>query len=178
MTEDPRMKPLILVADVDYETEGRARVGGLLFSGWEAETPDEQYFLELPVPAAYESGSFYKRELPCILELWRQADPTPEVLLIDGYVWLGRGQPGLGGHLYTALEGKVTVVGIAKNPYSGNEEAIHVHRGESDRPLFVTAAGIRPEEAAKCVERMHGSYRWPTLVKKVDRLCRDGQGEL
>ena len=29
-------------------------------------------------------------------------------------------------------------------------------------------------EAARAIQRMHGLYRIPTLLKRVDRLCRDG----
>jgi deoxyribonuclease V len=36
----------------------------------------------------------------------------------------------------------------------------------------VTAAGIDVEEAARHVAAMHGNYRVPTLLKRVDSACR------
>jgi len=96
-------------------------------------------------------------------------------VIVDGYVWLdANGTPGLGGHLYEALAGKVTVVGVAKTVFRGAGWAIPVTRGSSAVPLFVTAAGIDPKRAAEELKVMHGPYRLPTLLKRVDRLCRQG----
>jgi deoxyribonuclease V len=47
-----------------------------------------------------------------------------------------------------------------------------VLRGGSARPLYVTAAGLSADEAARRVRDMHGPYRIPTLLKRVDQLCR------
>jgi hypothetical protein len=38
--------------------------------------------------------------------------------------------------------------------------------------LFVTAADINAEEAAKGVQTMHGLHRIPTLLKLVDSAAR------
>jgi deoxyribonuclease V len=42
----------------------------------------------------------------------------------------------------------------------------------------VTAVGIDLAEAARRLGEMHGPYRIPTLLKRVDRLCREGPGTL
>ena len=47
-----------------------------------------------------------------------------------------------------------------------------VLRGGSERPLWVTAAGMDPREACARVREMHGAHRIPTLLKRVDALCR------
>jgi deoxyribonuclease V len=39
--------------------------------------------------------------------------------------------------------------------------------------LYVTAVGIDPRAAASNVRGMHGKHRLPTMIKRVDRLCRD-----
>ncbi len=39
----------------------------------------------------------------------------------------------------------------------------------------LTAAGISPECAAEHVRAMHGPYRIPTLLKRIDSLCRNAQ---
>ena len=50
-----------------------------------------------------EPGQFYKRELPCILELLKQVNPLPNYIVIDGYVYLGGDEkPGLGKHRITS----------------------------------------------------------------------------
>ena len=47
-----------------------------------------------------------------------------------------------------------------------------VLRGESTKPLFMSAAGCELSEAAKNVQAMHGAHRLPVLLKRVDALCR------
>jgi deoxyribonuclease V len=64
------------------------------------------------------------------------------------------------------------VVGVAKRPFRG-APALEVLRGASARPLYVTAIGIDAAHAADGVRRMHGAHRIPTLLTRVDRLCRD-----
>jgi len=43
--------------------------------------------------------------------------------------------------------------------------------------LYVTAAGMRLQEAADRIQRMHGPHRIPTLLKRVDTLARGSAGE-
>ena len=90
--------------------------------------------------------------------------------------WLDRaGRRGLGAHLYEALARVTPVIGVAKNRFGPRAEqvAIEVLRGASSRPLFVTAIGVDAEAAAADISRMHGEHRLPTMLKRVDRLCRD-----
>ncbi len=127
----------------------------------------------------YQPGSFYLRELPSLLKAIQGLSLLPDLLVIDGYVQLGQ-QPGLGWHLYQALEQRCPIIGVAKNPFqleseSGLEPAgIAIQRGGSHRPLYVTAIGIDdPTHAANWVKSMHGNFRIPTLLKLADRLARD-----
>lgn len=93
-------------------------------------------------------------------------------MVIDAYVWLdSNSRPGLGAYLYSALESRTPVVGVAKTLFPG-APAIPVFRGRSRSALFVTAQGMPPEEAAAHIREMHGAFRIPTLLKRVDRLSR------
>lgn len=96
--------------------------------------------------------------------------PRPDIVVIDGYVWLGDGKPGLGAHLHAAIGG--IVVGVAKTRFVSATDALEVCRGGSQSPLFVSAIGMKVEDAAKRVAQMHGPYRVPTLLKQVDTLAR------
>jgi len=81
---------------------------------------------------------------------------------------------GLGRHLADALAARgvnALVVGVAKTRFAG-AEALEVCRGASASPLFVTAAGVASDVAANDVRRMHGDYRVPTLLRRVDTLAR------
>ncbi|WKB53452.1 endonuclease V [Eleftheria terrae] len=164
---------MMMAVDVDYREPG-AVVAGVSFEHWEDAVPLHEHVASLAEVAPYEPGAFYKRELPCLLALLRQAGELPQLLLVDGYVHLGAEQrDGLGIHLWRALHGRVPVIGVAKTAFAGTPAEAALLRGDSARPLFISAAGIALAEARECVARMHGRHRLPTLLKRVDRLCRE-----
>ena len=163
---------MILAVDVDYQ-EASAFAAAVSFSNWESEEPERVYVSRLSDIAEYEPGAFYKRELPCILTLLDEHQLTPEVIIIDGFVTLGEsGRPGLGAHLYQSLDGLVPIIGVAKKPFKDTMKETEVLRGESSKPLYVTTRGMALEKAKAYVLCMHGKYRIPTLLKRVDRECR------
>lgn len=162
---------MIAAIDVHY-TDRLAGVGCILFHQWGDDTPAAEQSMRMETQDDYVPGEFYRRELPCLLAILDVLDDCPDCILIDGYVWLGSDRPGLGEHLRRALGGQPCVVGVAKEPFAGNDCAEAVHRGSSRRPLFVTASGIPPSDAASLVAGMHGAFRLPTLLKHVDRLSR------
>jgi len=128
-------------------------------------------------PENYEPGAFYKRELPLLMSIISEFEDAIEVIVIDGYVWLGaNNQPGLGGHLFSGLERRIPVIGIAKTRYRNDTWSTPVLRGESRRPLFVTSAGIHKETAAECICLMHGDSRIPTILALADRTAREELG--
>ena len=124
-------------------------------------------------PEPYEPGGFYKRELPFLLEAVARIERHHpfEAVVIDGHVWLQAGQPGLGARLHEALGARKAVIGVAKAAFAGGS-AVPVLRGDSSRPLFVTAAGMDAHGAAELVRGMHGPHRVPTLLKRADQLAR------
>jgi deoxyribonuclease V len=125
-------------------------------------------------PAAddYQPGQLYRRELPCLLAMLDLLPEWPDIVVIDGYVWLASDcKPGLGGRLFAAIGGTTPVVGVAKKPFRG-APSLEVRRGRSRVPLFVSSAGIEPREAADRVTSMHGPFRLPTLLKRADFLSR------
>jgi deoxyribonuclease V len=163
---------MILAVDVHYSAT-TAFVAGVSFATWESESADHEYTSLVKGVADYEPGKFYKRELPCILQLLREHSLEPECIVIDGYVFLdGASIPGLGKHLYDALNASTPVVGVAKQSFRGIPERYQVLRGNSMRPLYVTAVGMPLAEAKLHVQAMHGDHRIPELLKRVDQLCR------
>jgi deoxyribonuclease V len=162
---------VIVCVDVDYR-EREVVAAAVGFASWTAdEAVAEVVVTSDAPPAAYEPGRFFRRELPHLLGVLALLVPPFEAIVIDGYVWLDVGNKGLGAHLYTALGETAPVIGVAKTSYAG-ASAIEVVRGGSARPLYVTAAGIDAALAADHVRAMHGEHRIPTLLKRVDQLCR------
>lgn len=163
---------MILAVDVRYEDKC-AVVAGVLFSNWRDATPERELLTTIPIPADYQPGQFYKRELPCILKLIEENDLRPEYVVVDGFVYLdGAKRPGLGKHLYDALHGKVAVIGVAKSHFFGIGQEYEVFRGGSNKPLYVTAVGVELDFAKVLIRSMHGHHRIPTLLKRVDLKSR------
>ncbi|NML16890.1 endonuclease V [Azohydromonas caseinilytica] len=164
---------MILATDVHYSA-GHATAAGLLFESWAAPQALHCCISQIHEIKPYRPGHFYERELPCLLELLREHRLHPDIIVVDGYVFLdGISRPGLGKHLFDALGGCVPVVGVAKTAFRGIGAEFQVLRGGSTKPLFVTCVGEGLESARAGVRAMHGRHRLPELLKQVDRLCRD-----
>ncbi|MFS1523798.1 endonuclease V [Microbulbifer sp. 2304DJ12-6] len=165
---------MILAVDVDYRIDN-AIVAGVTFSGWSDEAPDRVIHSKITNVRSYQSGQFYRREMPCILKLLNDYDLTPDIIVIDGYVVLGQElKPGLGMRLYETLDKKIPIIGVAKTAFKDSKSESEVFRGESKKPLYVTAVGIGDQIAKNYISSMHGKHRMPTLLKLVDRECRKG----
>jgi deoxyribonuclease V len=163
---------MILAVDVSY-TEDIAAVAGVAFRNWAEQHAESEMVTFMEVPADYQLGEFYKRELPCILKLIREHELQPGCIVVDGLVFLdGKSIPGLGKHLYDALGGKVPVVGVAKKHYKGIGRECEIYRGTSEKPLYITSVGMELEEAQVYIASMHGKHRIPTLLKRADQLAR------
>jgi deoxyribonuclease V len=168
---------MLACVDVAYG-ESIASAACLVFRTWVDSAAVEHVVAEAPLAEPYRPGEFFRRELPAILAVLELINAKLEIIVVDGYVWLGAARPGLGARLYRALNERIPVVGVAKNrwaapgPVDGWRRTIPVVRGRSAKPLFVTSAGLDVGIAAALVASMHGKYRVPTLLAAVDRLAR------
>ena len=164
---------MLIAVDVQY-AELAVVTAAVGFLDWSDPTSTLECVLRAEVtPEPYEPGAFYKRELPFLLEalaLVERRHPV-EAVLIDGHVWLREDQPGLGARLHEALGARKAVIGVAKAAFAEGS-AVAVLRGDSSRPLFVTAAGMNAHGAAELLRGMHGPHRVPTLLKRADQLAR------
>ncbi|WP_055076248.1 endonuclease V [Pseudanabaena sp. 'Roaring Creek'] len=164
---------MIFAVDVDYR-DGEAIAAGIIFNDWSDNQPLNKFIIQVDKVGEYKSGEFYRRELPIILLLLEQLEKPPQIIIIDGYVYLDRNKKcGLGGYLYSVLKEQIAVIGVAKTRYRDIPSEVEVFRAGSNRPLYVTAIGIDEMEVRSYIEKMHGDYRIPTMLKIVDRLGRD-----
>ena len=165
---------MIACVDTHY-TDATSHTAVLLFERWADEVALEEYVHKQQQKAAeYVPGEFFLRELPCILNAIKSVKTDIETIVVDGYVQLGEDRAGLGQKLFEVLNEKIAVIGVAKNEFRGTANARQVFRGKSARPLFITAAGIILDDAARSIANMHGCNRIPTLLKRVDYLSRHG----
>lgn len=163
---------MIVAIDVGYnDKKSTALAAMVVFQDWTDERAMPVQ-MEMDSIAPYESGAFYKRELPCIVQLINTLNGNiPKFIIVDGYVDLEPGHIGLGKHVFNRFKEAIPVIGVAKTRYL-NSQAIEICRGESKSPLFITAVGIDVKIAAEYILKMHGPFRIPTLLKEVDRLSR------
>ena len=164
---------MILAIDV-YYYDAEANVAGVLFD-WPDAQPQSTVVTTVSNVAPYQPGQFYKREMPCILELLKQVDlKTLSAILVDSHVFVSNEKAyGLGGHLWDVLDGVLPVIGVAKRSFHETDQVtVPVVRGQSSNPLFVSAIGMDMEVAARLVEGMHGAYRMPDILKTLDQLSR------
>jgi deoxyribonuclease V len=165
---------VIACLDAAY-SESAASAACIIATDAGSPAPTRHATVRLGAPVPYEPGSFFKRELPLLLAVLHKAEPIPEIIVIDGYVWLDAdGTPGLGAHLYDALDKNHPIVGVGKTAYRGAEAwCEQLIRGTGHRPLFVTAAGMTAKAAAALIRGMHGDHRIPTLIRRADALARE-----
>ena len=165
---------MILAVDVHYKDE-YAKAVGVLFS-IDDNKPSRIIIKNIKDFEAYTPGQFYKRELPCIMKVIKEINiNTLDSIIIDGYVYVDNDcNNGLGGCLYEAIEGKVPVMGVAKNSFKNNQETvIEVFRGESKNPLYISSIGIEIAKAAQLIKNMQGKYRIPDILKHLDILTKE-----
>lgn len=163
---------VFMALDVQYE-DNHAVAAAVLFDDWQSDRPLATELSVFPDPAPYVPGHFVERELPPLLQVIKAVDASPEAIIIDGYVFLdGTTEPGLGKHLFDALDGTVPIIGVAKNRFKGLPDGFDIFRASSTRPLFVTTVATDLEEAKAGVISMHGGNRIPTMLKRVHQLAR------
>ncbi len=163
---------MIVCIDVDYKDNG-AVAACIIFENWDDQEPFEEFVVKIEEVAEYIPGQFYLRELPCLLAALNKVRYPVDTIVIDGYVTLGSSaEPGLGEHLSKAADNKIPIIGVAKSAFKDTPAVNEVYRGESRKPLYVTAKGLELETAKNNIKKMHGENRIPALLKYVDRLCR------
>jgi deoxyribonuclease V len=159
-----------IAIDVFYK-ENSAKIVAVVFEKWEDEFPQKIVIKEIEPIYPYIPGEFYKRELPCLVEILLDFDiDNIDVIIIDGYVYLDdASKPGLGAYLYEYLNKNIPVIGVAKTTFHLNIKSVKdVYRGKSQKPLYVTSIGIDLDDAANHIQNMYGEHRMPYLLKLVD----------
>jgi deoxyribonuclease V len=156
--------------DVHYPPEGGARAALVVATDARFAGLVDERVRWLDRVAPYEPGNFFARELPCVTAVLADTDPL-DLVIVDGYVDLDPdGRPGLGARLHAQI--RIPVIGVAKTAFRAATHAVAVLRGDSTRPLYVTATGVAVDEAAALVAAMAGAHRIPEALRRVDRLAR------
>ncbi len=165
---------MILCFDT-YYFDNKAKTVCIAFKTWTTESDYTVYSEVIEGIEEYIPGEFYKRELPCILSLFKKIKYEKiEAIVVDGFVYLDDNYKlGLGGHLYNYLEKKIPIIGVAKSNFASIANCKReLKRGKSENPLFITSVGIDTDEAVRHINNMAGDFRIPTLLKHLDTLTK------
>jgi deoxyribonuclease V len=171
MTGSPSdAKALFAAVDVHYLDDAGARAAMVAACDRRFSLVTWTQTAMVPSGALYQPGEFYLRELPPLRAVIPASDELA-LIVVDGYVDLDPGgRPGLGAHVHA--EFGVPVIGVAKTAFRTATHAARVFRGQSTRPLHITAAGMTIADAACLVGEMAGQFRLPDALKLADRLTR------
>lgn len=120
----------------------------------------------------YIPGKFYKRELPCIIEVYKKINEDIDLIIIDGYTLIGSNK-GLGGYLYEYLNKSIPVIGVAKTYFYGVSNYVEVYRGNSKKPLYVTSIGIDLIISENIIKELSGEFRIPYILREVDKMTKN-----
>ena len=162
---------MITALDVHYRSDF-AKAVALNFENWQATVAESIHIKHIKEVQPYVPGSFYQRELPCLLEVLEDLSLVEtECIIVDGFVFLSKDQkPGLGYYLYEALDQKIPIIGLAKSAFKNVEDfAIPILRGDSQQALYITSIGFEQTQAAKFIGQMVGPYRMPDLLRELDQ---------
>ncbi len=166
---------MIVAIDVHYR-DNEAKIVCLEIDNWTDNVSSKTHIVYKRDVADYESGAFYKRELPCIVNIMEFVDlEMVEYIIVDSYVYLDDAdKKGLGYYVFEHFDGKIPVIGVAKTAFHDNTKNVRpILRGSSAVPLFVTSIGVDVAVAAQYVQSMFGEFRMPTLLKLLDTLTKE-----
>ncbi|NLJ79330.1 MAG: endonuclease V [Tissierellia bacterium] len=150
-----------------------AKACGIVFRIEPSERIISRYCKIIESVEEYIPGQFYRRELPCLLEVYDGIGEGIDLIIIDGFVLLGGGKRGLGAHLFEALDRRIPVIGVAKTFFRGCTDYVKIYRGHSNRPLYISCIGTDLTNSAELIRNLGGDNRIPDILKMVDRLTRE-----
>jgi deoxyribonuclease V len=151
---------MLACLDVHY-ADDHVRTALLLADSWPAsEALTEQVSATVGRAAEYVPGRFYERELPYLVAaLAHAALDALRVVVVDAHVWLDGERPGLGAHLYAALDARVPVVGVGKQRY--RDQARAPRRASRAQPLTAVRHRGGPRRGRGCPRRPEYARRAP-----------------
>jgi deoxyribonuclease V len=156
-----------------HDLDGGAIVAAMAFDEWDAAEASRTFTSRVVFVAPPVRSPRGVAELAGVLQLLHEHALQPELIVIDGPVYLDATEkPAWGHELYDALGGRSAVVGLSTREIPGLPAQFKVWRDEEARPLVVTCIGIDLGAAKVRVRTMHGRRRVPTLMKLAARLAR------
>ena len=162
-----------------YYYKDRAKTVGVVFNEWNDAVPEKILisWLSSDKYGPYIPGEFYKRELPCIINLIQKNNidlKEFDTIILDGLARLpGSCTEGLGAHLEDKIEelwpdldfyDRPSIMGVAKTKFCGIEDdkgTCSVLRGSAKTPLYVnTTWHLMSSADAAEQDRQKAQFPW------------------
>jgi deoxyribonuclease V len=183
-------------ADIAYLKATDQQVAVIVTFRWPQLELLETVHVVAPVPFPYIPGLLSFREVPPLLEAYRQLKHKPEVFLCDGQGLAHPRKLGLACHLGLCLQ--IPSVGCAKSRLCGDHSVVELRRGrytpltlhgEIVGHVYCSRDGVKPiyispghladlESSRKLIEHCLGRYRLPEPLRQAHNLATRLRQEL
>lgn len=181
---------LIAGADVAFPRGQNLAQGAIVVLNYPELRVQETALAQLPLTVPYIPGYLSFRELPVLLEAWRQLRCDPDLVFCDGQGYAHPRRFGLACHLGLALT-KPTI-GVAKSRLTGRHDSVPSRRGSwvpltegpetlgavlrsrtNVRPLYISVGHLLSlEEALAWTQNCLTRYRLPEPTRLADKASR------
>jgi deoxyribonuclease V len=189
----PATIKLVAGVDVEYHKDSDTIAGAVVLLDYNTLETIEVVTHCMQVPFPYIPGLFSFREMPVLLEAWKQLTIFPDVIICDGHGIAHPRRFGLASHLGVTLN--MPALGCGKTLLCGHYEAPAEERG-SITPLLAdengehignvlrTQKGINPvfvsvghkvslTTAVALVLKVTTEFRLPETTRKADHYARE-----
>lgn len=159
----------MIIAFKTHYYKGNSYTVGGVFQSWSSE--DVYYYAVSKKPCEGE-GHNVSSIMHCLKLVNIDSIDT---IIIDGYVWQGDNEKGLGARIHEAIKRiygvERTVIGISDTkPNKEIPNCVEVRHGldSRDRPLYVTCSDVEcTNHYSVLVNRMNGNDRVPTVLDNI-----------
>jgi Deoxyinosine 3''endonuclease (endonuclease V) len=196
--KEDRLSPVIKTVagvDVEYDKESDLITGSIVVLDYTTLSVKEAATHTMSVTFPYIPGLFSFRELPPLLEAYKNISVKPDIILCDGQGYAHPRRFGMACHL--GLELEAPTIGCAKTRFFGYPESnLNSQRGstanllaedsdeiigavlrtqEDTNPVYVSVGHmVSLERAVEIVLHVTTRYRLPETTRYADRYAREG----
>ena len=176
--------------DIAFKDENRITKCAIVVLKFPSLELVESYTVEIPTTFPYIPGYLSFREVPAILEVFKQVKTIPDLIMCDGQGYAHPRRFGLACHVGVILD--IPTIGVAKKLFIGKHEEVAIDKGSSQylidhdetigavlrtrknvKPVYVSIGHkISLPTAIDYVLQCAVKYRLPETTRLADKLSK------